>query len=98
MATVSHALSTPIAAAPDLMAKSFQVARLNGEGAKAAAPALIELEAESLREKLAEFEEGWTAPVPKKWSERRPLLYALLLLLAGGAVSSFLCAVGLKSS
>src|SRR5205085_9524582 len=98
MATVSQALSTQIAAAPDLMAKSFQLARLNGESAKAAAAALIETEAEDLREKLAAFEEGWTAPVPKKWSERRPLLYALLLLLAGAAISSIFWAVGLISN
>lgn len=98
MATVEQALSAQIAAAPDLMAKSFKLARLDGESAKAAAAALIEGEAGGLREELAAFEEGWTAPVPKKWSERRPLLYALLLLLAGAAISSLLWAVGLKSS
>lgn len=97
MATVRRALSAHIDAAPDMMATSFKVARVDSESAKAAAAALVEKEAEGLREELAAFEGGWTAPIPKKWSERRPVLYAMLLLFAGAVITSIFWAFGLKS-
>ena len=95
--TVERALSAQIAAAPDMMAKSFKVARLDSDSAKAAAAALIEAESEGLREQLAAFAAGWASPPSKKWSERRPLLYALLLLVAGAVITSIFWALGLRS-
>jgi hypothetical protein len=38
-----------------------------------------------LRQRLADYSEGWTAPLPKPWKDRRPLIYAILLLLLGAA-------------
>lgn len=37
-----------------------------------------------LREKLAEFQDGWTAPLERPWKDRHLFVYALLLLAIGG--------------
>jgi len=47
---------------------------------------LIEEGRRRQRERIADFAEGWTAPVGKPWKERHPLLYDSLLLLIGAAI------------
>ena len=46
-----------------------------------------------LRLELQSFDEGWTSPVPERWTNRHPALYAVLLLicgsLLGGVVAHF---------
>ena len=39
-----------------------------------------------LHDRFSEFQEGWTAPVPKLWKDRHPLFYAVLLLMIGAGV------------
>jgi hypothetical protein len=38
------------------------------------------------QEKIADFSEGWTAPVGKPWKERHPFLYEGALVLIGAAI------------
>lgn len=54
---------------------------------------LIEEAEQRHREKIADFEEGWTAPAGKPWKNRRPLLFAILVALIGAAAG-----VALKSA
>lgn len=47
---------------------------------------LIEEGRRRRRERIADFAEGWTAPVGKPWKERHPFFYDSLLLLIGAAL------------
>lgn len=62
-----------------------QAAKASGTSIDSFVP-LLDKTAIRLRQNLADFEEGWTAPKGKAWRERRPVAYALLLA-AGGAAS-----------
>jgi hypothetical protein len=41
---------------------------------------------DDLRRELKAFQDGWTAPIPKSWQERHPVIYALALLVIGAIV------------
>lgn len=56
-----------------------------GDDFKHAAP-LIDQSRRRVREQIADFAEGWTAPAGKSWKERNPILYDGLLLLIGAAI------------
>jgi hypothetical protein len=47
---------------------------------------LIEVAKVRHRERIADFGEGWTAPVGKPWKDRHPILFALLIALIGAMV------------
>jgi hypothetical protein len=92
MEAISQALEEAILAAPQLLGPTFQLARASEGNAAKAVGALLDDVAGRLREQLDAFREGWTAPRPKKWSERYPFVYAVFLLLIGSAV--FLLLIG----
>ncbi|MCP6324241.1 hypothetical protein NL453_27835, partial [Klebsiella pneumoniae] len=74
-----------VAQAPAVLERTFVLAGIEPGAAQAAANKLLSAVAENLRAQINEFEEGWTSPVPKRWNERFPVTYALLLLVAGSA-------------
>ncbi len=84
MAVVDKAIDRHMDAAPQVIAEFTRVAGANHEAL--AAPALANLRAD-LHARLADYREGWTAPKAKTWRERNAIFYALLLLIAGAAVS-----------
>ncbi len=85
---IEEALNTHISAAPNYMQKVSQVVdgRASGSSVSRAVKERLNSVGERLRGRLAEFRGGWTAPVAKPWKDRRPLLYAILLLLIGAIV------------
>lgn len=46
---------------------------------------LIERAKRRHHERIADFEEGWTAPVGKPWNERHPIYFALIIAIVGAA-------------
>jgi len=89
MNSIRASLDQHIAMAPDLLSPSMKLARADrSEGASRAVEGLINDAAERLRAELSAFEEGWTAPRPKLWTERHPVIYALALLLAGSLIGT----------
>jgi hypothetical protein len=90
MAVLSKGLETQIAGAQEVLAPSFRLARLPGPSAQKAVQDLIDKCGDDLREELRAFEEGWTAPKAKGWSERHPVAYAILLLLLGSLVGAII--------
>lgn len=88
MSAVASALDEELSAAPALLEPSFRLARVGEGSAQSAAHALIDRASQELRQQLSEFSEGWTAPEPKRWSERHPLLYAVMLLVAGSLIGA----------
>jgi hypothetical protein len=93
MADVRSALEEHIAAAAEPLEPSFKVARLN-DAVRQALGTLIDDAGDALRSELDAFAEGWTAPQPKKWNERHPLVYAILLLVAGAIIGAAVHALG----
>jgi hypothetical protein len=81
---VDEAIDRHMDAAPPVVAEFTRVAGANHEAL--AAPTLAKLRAD-LHARLVDYREGWTAPRAKPWRERNALVYALLLLVAGAAVS-----------
>ena len=84
---MSEALDSHLAKAPEHLAKAVHVA--DHANTPSVAQAFDELLLElgtRLRGQIAEFRQGWTAPLAKKWQERHPLMYAVALLLIGAAV------------
>ena len=69
-----------------ILEDTFMLAGIGRGTSQAAVDQLLAAVAESLRKQVDEFEQGWTAPVPKRWNERYPVPYALLLLVAGSAI------------
>lgn len=84
MALIDEAIDRHMDAAPATVSEFTRVAGANHEAL--AAPALGNLR-EELHTRLADFREGWTAPRASNWRERNAVLYALLLLVAGAAIS-----------
>lgn len=88
MSAVASALDEELSAAPILLEPSFRLAKLGRGSSRSAAQDLIDRAGDELREQLSEFCEGWTAPQPKRWSERHPLIYALVLLVVGSLIGA----------
>lgn len=87
MADIERQLETDVSGARALLATSFTLAGANEGAANEAGLKLINEAGDRLRAEHAAFRDGWTAPPGKPWRERHALLYALLLLVAGGAVA-----------
>jgi len=60
-----------------------------GDDFKHAVP-LIERAKRRHRERIADFDEGWTAPVGKPWNERHPVYFALLIALLSAAIGAII--------
>ena len=84
MALIDAAIDRHMDAAPAMVSEFTRVAGTNHEAL--AAPALANWRVE-LHARLADFREGWTAPRASAWRERNAVVYALLLLIAGAAIS-----------
>lgn len=57
-----------------------------GSSARRAAIEMLATVSDDLRSELKAFQDGWTAPIPKSWQERHPVIYALALLVIGAIV------------
>lgn len=88
MSAVASALDEELLAAPILLEPSFRLARLGRGSSRRAAQDLIDRAADELRKQLSEFCEGWTAPPPRRWPERHPLIYALMLVVVGSLIGA----------
>jgi hypothetical protein len=88
MSAVSLGLDEQIALAPEILAKSFKLARVSGTATEQATAGLISKAGQDLHAQLAEFRDGWTAPKAKRWQERHPVFYALFLLVAGSIIGA----------
>jgi hypothetical protein len=90
MAGIGEALDNNHAERLGLMQKPMNLAdRTGSTSVRGAVDREMAAITARLRQRLADFSEGWTAPVPKQWKDRRPLAYAILLL-AIGAISGLL--------
>jgi hypothetical protein len=49
---------------------------------------MIEMAKRRHHERIADFAEGWTAPIAKPWKDRHPLTFALLVAAAGAALGA----------
>lgn len=58
-----------------------------GSDFKHAVP-LIEVAKRRHHERIADFAEGWTAPVGRSWTERHPIIFALVSGALGAAVGA----------
>jgi hypothetical protein len=89
MKAIHVALEQQIADAMEILAASLRLARIDRSTATGAAvQKLIDEAAARLRAELTAFEDGWTAPKPKMWNERHPILYAVALLILGSLVGA----------
>ena len=86
MAAISKSLEAELSRASELLQPSFKLARIDGTSAYKAVGDLIDKAASDLRAQVNEFKEGWTSPQPKRWPERHPITYAILLLFAGSMI------------
>ena len=93
MKAIGDVLSEEASKPKECLATSFRLARAETGGAKQAIDERLDKTAAVLRLELESFDEGWTSPVPERWTNRHPALYAVLLLicgsLLGGVVAHF---------
>jgi hypothetical protein len=84
---VSVALDGQIDKARELLVSPLRLAdRLKTPSLQSAVDSRLGDAATRLRAQLADFRDGWTAPMPKPWKDRRPLAYAVLLLVIGALI------------
>lgn len=90
MAAVLQAFDGHAATADGDLAPTFRVASPKGGESGSAMTAvrkLLDTAGESLRDRVAAYREGWTAPRPKKWNERHPIVFAAIMALAGACLA-----------
>ncbi|QTH23461.1 hypothetical protein HRJ34_08175 [Rhizorhabdus wittichii] len=87
MSDLETELTAHMQEAPAVLDPSFKLARLRGEGADEAVRQLISTASDDLKKELCAFRDGWTAPQPKRWYERHPIAYALILLIIGALIT-----------
>lgn len=87
-AAVSATFEDHMRQAPDVLAASFRLAAPPGPSGHKAAQALIDEVRKDLDTEIRAFRDGWTAPKPKRWNDRHPAIYALLLLIAGSLIGA----------
>lgn len=88
MKAISEVLSEEANLATEAVAKSLKLAGAETGDARKTVDDLLEEVARSLKLSVDEFSEGWTAPIPKRWIERNPIAYAVLLLVAGALIAA----------
>lgn len=86
-ADVSAAIDDAKVKTPDIFANALKHSRVTGSGKRVFDERLSEAFNE-LHTQLRDFADGWTAPNAKGWHERHPVLYALLMVLAGALLGS----------
>jgi hypothetical protein len=81
---IEGALDDHIGLAPQVLEKPFRVAgAIGGTVAAASVQKLLAQSGDNLRNRLAAYRVGWTAPAPERWIERHPVVYAAALASAG---------------
>ncbi|WP_298093325.1 hypothetical protein [uncultured Sphingomonas sp.] len=92
--TSSQYLETALAHAvnaPNLLSGSFRLANPAGGSGGSTIRAAHSLLAEAhgkLSATIADFRDGWTAPRAKKWNERHPIAFALLMAGIGAVLAT----------
>lgn len=92
-ADVSAAFQNHMLQAPIVLASSFQHGAPPSSSANKAAQTLIDEAGKELGAEILAFRDGWTAPKPKRWNERHPAAYALLLLVAGSLIGAAITSI-----
>lgn len=90
MAAVLGAINKHASTTEEDLAPTFRAANPRGGedgSAMTAVRKLIEEATTSLRDRVLAYQEGWTAPRPKKWNERHPLAFAAVMALAGAGLA-----------
>lgn len=90
MAAALAAVNEHAAKAEADLAPTFRVGNPKGGDRGSAMTAVRELLEEattSLRDRISAYQEGWTAPRPKKWNERHPIAFAVFMALAGASLA-----------
>jgi hypothetical protein len=90
MAAVLEAIDKHAATADADLSPTFRVASPRGGesgSAMVAVRKLLDTADGSLRDRVAAYREGWTAPRPKKWNERHPIAFAAAMALAGAGLA-----------
>jgi hypothetical protein len=91
MAGIGDALQQHLSRAREVVSGPIRVGNRGGspdDAASQATDGLISDARERLTERLADFRDGWTAPVPKHWKDRHPFWYAVGLLVIGAIIGA----------
>lgn len=76
--------------AEDQLGRYFRMAAPPGDmdgGAMRAVRGLLDAAAQGLLGQVDSFGDGWTAPRPKKWNERHPVAFAVIMAIMGAALA-----------
>lgn len=91
MREAQDALDAHAVNAPNLLSDSFRLANpaggSGGSTIRAAHSVLAEAHGK-LSATIADFRDGWTAPRAKKWNERHPIAFALLMAGIGAVLAT----------
>lgn len=86
MSDVQRALEEHFARAPEVLEPTLRLANAERGEARAAVDQVIGwAKSDQIKEHKA-FADGWTAPRPKRWQERNPIVYAVLMIMVGAAI------------
>lgn len=89
--TVSLALAEHMNEAHASLEGALRVAgAVEGNAAARAVNDLLEEARDRLQQRIIDFRDGWTSPVPKPWKERHPYLDRLVFLAIGALITASL--------
>jgi gas vesicle protein len=87
METIAGALEDHLKTGMETIEPALKMAGApEGSSARRAVAEMLATVSGDLRSELKAFQDGWTAPIPKSWQERHPVIYALALLVIGAIV------------
>lgn len=90
MAAVLSSLDQRRSMAKAILAGTFRAAAPRGGengGAMRSIDTMLDRGLDSISERAEAFRDGWTSPVPRKWNERHPVLFAVSMLALGAVLS-----------
>ena len=88
MGAISDVLTEERNLVSEAVSKSLMLAGVDTGDARLAVNKLLDEVASDLQSVLDEFAKGWTAPIAKRWTERNPVAYAILLLVVGALIAA----------
>jgi len=89
MDAISTAIDDHMSRAPTLLERPLKIAaRLQNEGIRRRLEELLSEQGDELRHKVAEFRDGFTAPIPTAWKDRHPTWHTILIGLIGAVLGS----------
>lgn len=84
MGTIASALEDHLKTGIETIEPALQMAGApEGSSARRAVTEMLATVSDDLRRELKAFQDGWTAPIPKSWQERHPVIYALMFVVIG---------------